>query len=82
VWSDYGMLLTGESVECLRNGTDRGSVEFLRNGTDRGKCGVFTESYRQGKLWSVYGMVLTVESVECLRNGTDRGKCGVFKEWY
>jgi len=44
------MLLTGESVECLLNVTDRG------------KCGVFTEWYRQGKVWSVYGMVLTGES--------------------
>jgi len=52
------MVLTGESVECLRNGNDRGncgifygmvltgeSVEYLRNCTDRGKCGVFTELY-------------------------------------
>jgi len=31
VWSVYGIVLTKESVECLRNGTDRG------------KCGVFTE---------------------------------------
>jgi len=41
------MVLTGESVECLRNGIDRG------------KCGVFTECYLQGKVWSVYGMILT-----------------------
>jgi len=33
VGSVYGMVLTGESVECLRNGTDRG------------KYGVFTEWY-------------------------------------
>jgi len=31
VWSVYGIVLTKESVECLRNGIDRG------------KCGVFTE---------------------------------------
>ena len=31
MWSAYGMVLTGESVECLWNGTDRG------------KCGVFME---------------------------------------
>jgi len=31
VCSIYGMVLTGESVECLLNGTDRG------------KCGVFME---------------------------------------
>ena len=35
VWSIYGMVLTWESVECLRNGIDRESVECLRNGTDR-----------------------------------------------
>jgi len=64
------MVLTGESVE------------YLRNGTDRGKCGLFTQWYRQGIVWSVYGMVLTGESVECLRNGIDRGKYGVFTEWY
>ena len=62
------MLLTGDSVECLRNGTDRG------------KCGVFTECYLQGKVWSVYGMVLTGESVECLQNVIYRGKFGVFME--
>jgi len=33
VWSVYGMVLTGESVECLRNGIDRVM------------CGVFTEWY-------------------------------------
>jgi len=33
VWSVYGMVLTGENVECLRNGIDRG------------KCGIFTELY-------------------------------------
>jgi len=64
------MILTGESVECLRNGTDRG------------KCGVFMELWCQGKVWSVYGMVLTGESGECLWNGSDRGRCGVFTEWY
>jgi len=33
VWSVYGMVMTGEIVE------------FLRNGIDRGKCGIFTELY-------------------------------------
>jgi len=33
VWCVYGLELTGESVECLRNGIDRG------------KCGVFTKWY-------------------------------------
>ena len=33
VWRVYGMLLTGDSVECLRNGNDRGN------------CGVFAEWY-------------------------------------
>jgi len=54
------MVLTGESLECLRNGIDRVM------------CGVFTEWYWQGKVCSVYGIVLTWECVECLRNGTDR----------
>jgi len=54
------MVLTGESVECLRNGIDRE------------KSGVFTECYLQGKVWGIYGMVLTRESVVCLRIGTDR----------
>jgi len=54
------MVLTGESVKCLRNVIDRG------------KCGVFTEWYLQGKVWNIYGMVLTWESVECLRIRIDR----------
>jgi len=33
VWNVYGMVMTGESVECLQNGTDRG------------KCVVFIEGY-------------------------------------
>ena len=33
MWSVYGLVLTGEGVECLSNGTDRG------------KCVVFTEWY-------------------------------------
>jgi len=41
----YRMVLTGESVESLGNGIDKGSLEFLRNGTNSGKCGVFTEWY-------------------------------------
>jgi len=51
VWIVYGIALTGESVE------------YLRNGTDRGKCEVFTERYCQGNVWSVYGMIPTGESV-------------------
>jgi len=47
----YVMVFTGEIVECLRNGIDRG------------RCGRFLEWYRQGKVCSVYGMLLTRESV-------------------
>jgi len=45
MWSVYGMVLTGESVECLRNCTDSGSAERLGNCIDRGMCVVFTEWY-------------------------------------
>jgi len=31
------MVLTRESVECLRNGIDRGKCGFLWNGTDTEK---------------------------------------------
>jgi len=37
------MVMTGESVDCLRNGTDRGKCRILRNDFDRGKWGVFME---------------------------------------
>jgi len=37
------MVLTGESVECLRNGIDRGMCGVLQNVIYRGKCGVFME---------------------------------------
>ena len=37
MWSVYGMVLTGEIVECLRNGIDRGKCGVLRYGTDREK---------------------------------------------
>ena len=56
------MVLTGESVE------------YLRNGTDRGKCGLFTQWYRQGIVWSVYGMVLKGKVWFFLWNGTDTEK--------
>jgi len=66
----YGMVITGEYVECLRNCID--SV----------KCGVFTKWYCQGKVWRDYRIVLRGESAECLWNGFDRGKCVVFTECY
>jgi len=39
----YGMVKTGESVECLRSGIDRESEQCSRNGINRGMCGVFKE---------------------------------------
>ena len=39
----YGMVLTGDIVECLCNGFDSGCLECIRNGFDRGNCVVFTE---------------------------------------
>ena len=79
--SVYGMLMRGEIVECLWNGTDRGKCGEFREWCWHGKCGMFTEWYRQRNVWRVYRIVLRGESAECLWNGFDRGNCGVFTEW-
>ena len=39
------MVLIGESVFFYRRVLKGESVEYVRNGTDRGKCGVFKEWY-------------------------------------